>query len=490
MIKFYFLPFLPFMALLCAWACGKLPTKLVERFPALTNLAGHISALFAIIFLVAALGIRRIKNSLTLDLFELPNNFNIAFSFDSRQMFFLLVLGGFWLFTVLHSNRYFSIVKDKKKGQFNILFLAIIGFISCIILSKNLLTAALFYQFLAVIIYYTANFFTTKQTQKSVKYFGFFTVFTSSLLFLAAALTFKISGQIDFMLGGVFDETTINLWEFCLLLFFYILAIASMAFVPFHLLFGNLYYLSPPAIIATVLSFSMAILILFYKVVFYIFGIKLFINFMEQINSFNLVTIILAMNLLALPIFALLSKNLKQILTLLLFNQVIAVIMAFMIFGLSAKKMQVVIASFVFGQLLIFIAVGNINLYLKESKDKAMNGVFYKLRLTVLALIFALLNLTGIIPSAGMSEKYWLFRDIMHNNSWINGSVVVTNIILCLICSVKILYPMLEIRKEVAQSSEEQNQVEHDLSLISPILILPAGLFALLLPFFTSYLIR
>ena len=484
MIKIQLLPFLPFIALLLVLFCNK--------FPKLSNVGDKISALMAILFLVTSFGLRNLSNAVSLNFLNLPSNFNFAFSFSANQMLLLLLLGVFWLVTCLSGNRYFAIIEDEGRGKFNALLLLIVGFISGIILSKNLLTILLFYQFLALTLHFTASYFSPIRSVRAAKYFGFFILATSSLLFLAAALTFKISGNIDFIQGGVFDKIAIDIWQFSLLLFLYVLAIATIAFVPLYLLFGNFYYLKPPIIILVLIGFAFPALVILLKVIMYLFGAKLFGIFINQINHHNVLTIALAVNLLPTAILAIISKNLKQILIFLLFNQIIMVVMEFLVFGLNLKQMEIVIASFVLGQLLIFIAVTNINLYLKGSEDKTLNGVLYKLRITILALIFALLNLSGLIPAIGMAEKYWLFKDVINDKAVLNGLVVLINIGLCLVCSVRMIYPMLEIssKNNNPKNYQTAKDIEWDLSLILPTLFLPALLFIMAFPFVTNFLIH
>lgn len=462
---------------------------LARKLPKLSNLDAKISTLFAFLFLIGSSGLINISGATTLNLLPLPNGFSLAFLINSSKALLLLVLGIFWILTSIHSNRYFTILGDVRKSKFNILFLAIVTCLAGIILSKNLITTFLFYQLIALFLFLVANDFRGQQSNRSAKYFGIFILGTSSFFFLAMALSFKLSGQIEFMQGGIFLENTRSMWKLSLTLFFYLAAIGTIAFVPFYLLFNNLYFLPSPAIIAVLTSFGFVSAVLLSQVISEIFGIRLFANIVDKINQNHLLTIFLALNLISSAIWALLSKNLKQILTLLFFNQLIAILMAFLVIGLNAKKMELLILSFVLTQSLIFIVVGNINLYLKSVENKSLNGIFYKIRLTILALIFALFNLIGLTPAVGMAEKYWLFRDVINNGSALIGAILIVNLLICLACIAKMIYPMLEISKENydEQSDSVGRVVEKDLRLITPIIIIPAILFSFAIPFVTNY---
>jgi hypothetical protein len=183
---------------------------------------------------------------------------------------------------------------------------------------------------------------------------------------------------------------------------------------------------------------------------------------------------------------AITSQNLKQILIWLFFNQMVLVIMEFLVFGLSVKQMTMVIISFVLSWLLIFSAIGNINLYLQSSEDKALNGIFHKLRITVLALISALLNSLGLFLGIGALEKYWLLKTAFFDQSWLSLSVLVCNIVLSVICVLRMIYPMLEIstKNNNPENYEIAKAIELDLNLMLPILILPCALTFILLAIF------
>lgn len=471
MLNFKILPFLPFIALALVY--------FLNKFPKLEIIRTKISSLFAALFLIISLSLHG-KRSSDLNVLDILSELKITFNFGAHQTFFCLILGAFWLFSAVYNARYFAILNDKKSAQFDILFLSTIGFLADIILSKNLISTAIFYQLLSFVIYFNFDLFATKNSAKSIKNFGMFLILSAMIMFLSAILTFAVTGSNQFSAQGIFDVNQINIWQFGYFFFFYALATISFIFLPFYFLFRNLYYLNPPALIAGLISFSLAVLVILYKVIFFIFDMKLFAHFMDQLNASNVLSVLVALNLIALIVFALRSENLKQILVLLFFNQLILAINSLILIGLNFKKAQVLIASFIFSQMLILFALGNISLYLKESHHKSLNGIFYHAKITVLSLIFAFLNLAGIIPAAGMIEKYWLLRDIVINQSWMMFFIVFGNIILLLICAAKVIYPMLEIRKE---KSTIENYIEQDLSLVAPAVILPGTLFILLFPF-------
>lgn len=480
MIKTQLIPLLPILALLLVFWMGKFP-KITNRF------SNKISILFSILFLVASVSLKSLKLPIILTLLPISKGLDFAWSLGANHFLFLMLIGCFWLALEIYAEQYFLKNNDKKINQFRILFLTIITSLTFLTLSQNLLSALLCYQLLIVVLCFFVGQFIPKISQKSAKNFGLFILSSTVFLPIAAALTYKVTGNLNFTENGVITSQ-INLWQYSLLFCFYAISLALIAFMPIYLLFGNLYYLSPPAIIAILPSFAFGILLLLFKVIFYIFGQKLFISFTPNIDYNHLLTIILTLNLLASGLLAIFSKNLKQILTFLFFNQLIFVIIEFFNFGLNAKQMQISITSFILSQVLIFLAIGNISLYLKDSADKTLNGIFYKLRITILVFIFALLNLSGLSPSIGALEKYWLLKTIVNAKSIANAVIMLLNLLLYLVCIAKVIYPMIEIlaknnskNPSVAKENDIEiaKEIELDLSLILPMVILSSALFIL-----------
>ncbi len=489
MIKTQLIPFLPIAALFLAL----FPTVLLAlRFNKLSTISakfsGKISILLAALFIVACFSLKSLKKPILLNLLPISKNLGLVWSLGESHALFLLLIGCFWLALEVYIGQFFLKNGDQKIGQFRILFLIIITTLTSLVLSQNLLSALLCYQFLVVILCFFSAQFIPKISQKSAKNFSLFVLSSAIFLPLAAVLTFKITGNLNFVEGGVMAGQ-VHLWQYSLLFCFYAISLALVAFVPVYLLFGNLYYLSPPAIIAILPSFALGILLLLFKVIFYIFGHKLFLSFANNIDYHHLLTIILTLNLLFSGLLAIFSKNLKQILIFLFFNQLIFVIIEFFNFGLSARQMQIGIISFILSQVLIFLTIGNINLYLKESRERTLNGIFYQLKITVLVLIFALLNLSGLAPSIGILEKFWLVKAVIADKSLTNGLIIMLNLALYLACVIKIVYPMIEIstQDKNPESYEIAKDIESNLSLILPILTIVAILFVLVFPFITNF---
>lgn len=415
----------------------------------------------------------------------------LDFQFNEANKSFLILLGILWVLLSFYLPKYFILSSDKNEKcfQFNILCGAIFVLLTLIILAKNLITILLFYQLLAVIVYFFINYFITKPGQRAAHNFGFFALLAPIFLFLATTLIYKISGTVQFTAGGVFSEGDLNLLKYIIILCLCLLALCAVAFAPLYLLYSNLYYLNPPALAVVFLfGFGLSNLLILNKIINYIFGTKLFFLYIDKINNYNLLTVILGFNLLVSAALAIWAKNLKQMLTFLFFNQFIWVVFVFIVLGFSTKQMNIALFSFALSFIVIFLSIGNISLYLQSSQEKKLNGIFYKLRITVILLIFALLNIIGLVPAIGSLEKYFALKHIIGGHNVVAGIILAINSVLLLVLSIKIIYPMFEIavRNTDPKTYEIAKNIEYDLNLILPILL--TGLTMVTLCFFSNLL--
>jgi len=268
---------------------------------------------------------------------------------------------------------------------------------------------------------------------------------------------------VEFSADGIINNS-LSWGGYAVLITLYLIGFAAIVFVPIYLLYARLYYLASPIIIITfVTSYGLVSLFMLLKVITNIFGIEVLIYYNNQISYGLGAKLILALNLLISMGFALAGKNLKKILIYLFFNQLIFTILTFFIFQLAIYPIIVTIFSFVLSQVLIFFCVGNINLYLLNSKEKSLKEIFWKLKITISFLIFALLNMVGVIPGVGFAAKYYLIKEIIESQSFFAGSIVVINITLNIVCITQILRPMLTRRSKVVERKNYEISKEVDL---------------------------
>ena len=417
------------------------------------------------------------KNSLTL--FNMSRDLTIGFFPEPISLTFLGLIALCWVAISYYANRYFLLNNDLKIVPFQIFLTLIIHFISLTILAKNLISVLLFYQSLIFCLYFFGTYFMQKRDIKVSYNLTFLALLSSFFFFLATVLTYKTTGQIDFIQSGVINNS-LSVLNYIILLFLYLIGIALVAVVPIYLTYGNLYYLNPPSVIAIfIISYGLLIPLILLKVIIYIFGVEVFYSYIQNGGIKGILIAIITVNLIISATFAIIGDNLKKMLIYLFFNQLIFAVFSLLIMGLAVHKAVLIIISFVLSQILIFFAIGNINIYLLGSEDKTINGIAYKLKITTAFLIFALVNLIGVGPGIGIIAKYFLLKQVIADHSFINCLIIIMNSALNIGCLLKIIYPMFDMGHKQASelSLGVAKKIEFNFGLMLPMILIASLMF-------------
>ncbi len=482
--------FLPFFALFCSLSLNQFPLLVA-------GITNKISIFSAVLLACGCWFLPKATSLRVFALLPISSGLEFAWLGVENQKFFLMLIAGFWLVMEVYCYQYFLQNEDKnwqnlqnkqQINQFQRFFLAAIGLIMTLSLSHNLLAALLCYQFLILTLaFFLSSFvgqFALVETKKSAKNFTFYTLISAAFLPLAVTLTFKLSGNLDLINQGL-SLAGDSYWKCLVVLILYGFGLISFAFCPIYLLFSKLYKVKAPVITVILLCFALGLLIISFKLIFIFFGQKLLMDLLETFDQeYSIITIIFAINWLISGLLLLFSKNLKNIIIFLFFNQLIFLLIKFLHFSLSEQQAKISIAAFIISQSLIFLSFNNINLYLKSAKDKSLNGIFYKLKYNVCLLIFALLSLCGIVPSAGMLEQYWLLGLAIDNQSVVQFAILLGNLSLSLLLLLKIIYPMIEILHKNRNFADDLAvNIERKWGLILPMLLLVLASLVIILRF-------
>lgn len=409
---------------------------------------------------------------------NIAKNLDIGLSLTGVSLIIAAIVIFIWLIMTIYSNEYFIFSNDKRFFAFKLFSILSVGFILLVIFSKNLISLFVFYQCLIFCLYFFNAYFMYEKDFKASHNFTFSLLASSLFMFLATVLTYKIAGTTEFMNQGILTSN-ISSKQYFVLLIFFILAIAGIALFPLQLLFSRLYNLNAPIIIMIfVISYGLVGLLILLKVILNIFGFEYFIKYTNHFNLSYVLNWVIALNLLFSGFWVMLQKNLKKMLIFLFFNQLIFAYFLFLILNQTIDRFVVVIISFILSQTLIFLCFGNINIYLLRSREKQLIGVFYKLRLTISLLCFALLNLLGLVPAIGLVEKYLLIKNYFTFGFNMNFLIILANLFLVFLVIIRIVYPMVD--DDINHNQNDvilAKKIDHNLSFILPAFIVALLMF-------------
>jgi len=170
---------------------------------------------------------------------EAAKGISIGFSADKISLIFMSFLGFFWLIFAFYSQRFLQINPIKNIYDLKMFFLVMITLVNFVIISKGLLTILFFYSGLILFSYFFAAKFLHKSDNKFSKFFSLILYLQTIFLFLAIVGTYKVTGQIDFVNGGITNESFG--YQSCgLLLFLYLVGLFLSILLPCYLLYHNI----------------------------------------------------------------------------------------------------------------------------------------------------------------------------------------------------------------------------------------------------------
>ncbi len=395
-----------------------------------------------------------------ISLITLHNKLDIGFSITNISLIIALIVTFIWFIITIYSNEYFIISNDKRFFAFKLFSILLVGIIILITFSKNLISLFLFYQLLIFCLYFLNTYFMKDKDFGASNFFTISLFASSFFMFLAMFLAYKTTGTTEFLNSGIFTKTLSYKRYFALLTLF-ILSIGSITIFPLHLFYKRLFCLNSPIIVVVlIMSYGLVSLLIMLKIILNIFGFEYFIQNTNNFNFSYILNTIIMLNLMVSAILVVAQNNIKKILIFLFFNQLIFAFFLFLILNQSIDQFIITIISFILSQTLIFLSLGNISLYLLNSKKRDLEGIFYKLKITSILLIFGLLNLVGLVPSIGFVEKFLLIQNYLIKDFDLNFIIIVINMILVLIGIVRTIYPILR---------QDSNYNKHDIKLAQKI---------------------
>jgi hypothetical protein len=182
-----------------------LTIKICEDSP---KLVATFNKVFPLLFLINLVGIygNLDRDNSYLVITEAARGISLGFDIDRLALGFLFLLNFFWIVFVFYSQRFLHLIQARNIQSLKIFFTLIIAFVNLIIISKNLLSILFFYNCLIILCHFFSIKFLHKTETKFSNFFTFLLYFESIFFFLAIVATYKFTGQIDFIEGGIISE--------------------------------------------------------------------------------------------------------------------------------------------------------------------------------------------------------------------------------------------------------------------------------------------
>ena len=469
-----------------------------------TKALDFLTTAVPILFLVSLVGLQRsyvYQYNNNIDFIKAYLNLSISFSLDARNMNFLFLLSFIWLILSFYLRGFLQINQEiKAKNQsrsfeFQMLFAILIALINLIIVAKNLVTILFFFNCLIIWYHFSITNFLSQNLSNdksqnkilpinisSATICNFILYLQSILLFLAIIITHKFSPNLEFnsKISILANITNYQPIEYLPLFLLYFASLFLLSLFGAYLLYRNINLNAIEIFVFFALGFGFVQLFVFDKLLTQIFGLELFSAIVKIIGC-KYFYYVFFVNILVTAILAICSRNLKSSFFYLLFNQLNLALFTIFIFSeAGSNKIFAITTNFILSQLLLFLSLSNIIIFLKQSQNKEITGLFFKLKITIILMIFTFLNIIGIAPSLGMAEKIWLIKILFQQQFPLPLIIFACNQLLLIIFAIRLFYPMF------LDDNQNNNQEEHEISLakdtdLDSNLILPPSIIALAL---------
>jgi multicomponent Na+:H+ antiporter subunit D len=429
---------------LAAPVLGALGVALTHRSPNLRETLSFITAgvaLFCVLSLVPEVfnGGRP-----EVVLFDILPGAALAFRLEPLGMLFALVAAVLWPVSTLYSIGYMRGNDESHQSRFFACFALAIACTLGIAFSANLLTLFLFYEVLTLITYPLVTHHQDEEARKAGRvYLGFLLGSSLSLMLIAVIAVWLMTGTLEFTPGGVLGADISNAAIGGLLALF-IFGIGKAAVMPMHRwLPAAMVAPTPVSALLHAVAVVKAGVFSVVKVIVYIFGVER----IAGLGSVDWLPFITGFTIIAASVVALRSDNLKRRLAYSTISQLSYVVLAAaLLTPLSVIGAALHIVSHAVGKITLFFAAGAI--YTAEHKTlvSELDGIGWRMPLTMTAFAIGAISMIGLPPAAGFISKWYMLQGAVSGAHWNAVAVIAASTLLNAAYFLPIVYRAFFIR--------------------------------------------
>lgn len=343
---------------------------------------------------------------ITVNVLTLAPGLSIGFSPEPLGALFALVAGGLWPLATLYSVGYMRGAHEKNHTRFFFFYALAIHAAMGIALADGLLTLFIFYEILT---FSTYPLVTHKGNADSIKsgriYLGILVSTSIALLFLGIFLVWRITGSLDFQLGGFVAEH-LDARYAPLLLALFAFGIGKAALMPFHRwLPAAMVAPTPVSALLHAVAVVKAGVFSLIKIIVYVFGT----DYLLSTGASTWLVWVACFTILAASFVAMSKTNLKARLAYSTISQLSYVVLgAALASSLAVQGAGVHILMHAAGKITLFFCAGAIYVAHHHADLKDMDGLGRRMPVTYLCFALGALSIIGIPPLGGSWSKLML----------------------------------------------------------------------------------
>ncbi len=339
-------------------------------------------------------------------LFEIIPGIAFGFSIEPLGMVFALVASGLWILTSVYAIGYMRGAGEKDQTRFFACFSIAIFAAIGIAFSQNMLTLFILYEVLSLSTYPLVAHKGTEEAKRGARvYLGVLLGTSIGLLLPAMLVTYAITGTLEFVPGGVMQDS-VGQSTGAVLLVLFMFGIGKAALMPFHRwLPSAMVAPTPVSALLHAVAVVKAGVFTVLKVSVYLFGL----DYLDGLWSSDLIMAVAAFTMLAASMVALHKTNLKARLAYSTVSQLSYIVLGAMLasqIAVIGSGMHIVMHAF--GKITLFFCAGAIYVAAHKTEIHEMDGLGRSMPITMTAFLLGALSVIGAPPLGGLWSKWHL----------------------------------------------------------------------------------
>ncbi len=360
--------------------------------------------------------------------FQVLPGLDIAFNVEPLGMLFALIASILWIINSIYSIGYMRGNNEPRQTQFYICFAVSIFGVMGIAFSANLFTLFLFYEVLTLATYPLVTHKGNDDAKKGGRLYLLILLGTSMLLLLPAIIwTGFLAGTMDFTVGGILEDKASSGVLLVLMLLF-MFGIGKAALMPFHFwLPAAMVAPTPVSALLHAVAVVKAGVFTVVKVIVYVFGIDL----LKDTGAGDWLLYAAGFTVVAASLVAIRQDNIKKRLAYSTVSQLSYVVLAAAILApISMIGAAMHIAAHAVSKITLFFAAGSIYTAAHKTEVSQLNGIGWKMPITMTAFAIGALSMIGLPPTAGFLGKWFMLSGAASTGQWFAVGVIVVSTML------------------------------------------------------------
>lgn len=396
----------PVLAILVSLGAALVILALHQR-PNLRDATSVIAAVIKFLLVISMAPMVLRGELIEYNLFTVLPGIDFAFRVDPLGMVFATTSSLLWILAALYSIGYMRSLNEHAQTRFYACFAVSLSAAVGGAFAANLFTLIIFYEVLSLITYPLVYHHEDEAAwEGSKKYIVYLMGASKTFLLIAVALTYFLTGSLDFAHEGLLKEVSSSPLILTLLYFCYLFGFAKAAIMPFHAWLPAAMVAPTPVsgLLHAVAVVKMGVFCVL-RVIFHVFGVQL----MGDLGLGIATAYLVSFTIITASLYALTRDDLKARLAYSTVSQLSYIVLGAALLSPGTMVGGVMhIAGHAFSKITLFFCAGSIFCACRRRKISELGGIGHRLPWTMTAFFIASLSMIGIPPVGGFISKWYL----------------------------------------------------------------------------------